>query len=428
MSSINVAMEAVCSIGSLLLFLTSLGEWKGSKENKYFTGVMASLFLMITSDCISWAFPETVPFVGAAYVVISLSFLFGNTLAWFFMRYLCEYIQDRVKRIELILRLSDVLLVVSVAFVALNPFLPCLFYFENGVYTLGKLYPIANLYVVTTHLLCLVIILRSGTSKKEKLFFSTYSILTLAEITADYILGNSVLVYVGSYLCAFALYLQIYARRGQQLSQKEVELARKENELSGSRVAIMLSQIQPHFLYNALSTIRVLCRKDPEKAELATVEFAEFLRGNMDSITADKPVSFEQELAHTRNYLNIEQIRFPQKLRIVYDIGPTLFRLPTLTLQPIVENAVRYGVTKRVEGGTVTIATRETDSAYLVTVIDDGIGYDPRQPHEDGRTHIGISNVQTRLAAMCGGTLEIHSTPGVGTEAIMEIPKGAEKC
>lgn len=201
-----------------------------------------------------------------------------------------------------------------------------------------------------------------------------------------------------------------------------------EQELSNSRIAIMLSQIQPHFLYNALSTIRALCRRDPPKAEQAMIEFTEFLRGNMDSLSADKPISFAQELAHTNNYLALEKMRFPNKLNLVYDIKTIMFCLPTLTLQPIVENAVRYGVTKKVEGGTITIATKETACAFTITITDDGAGYDPMQPKEDGSSHIGISNVRHRLETMCKGTLTIESQLGVGTKAIITIPKEGTKC
>ena len=207
----------------------------------------------------------------------------------------------------------------------------------------------------------------------------------------------------------------------------ETELAGKEKEPTESRTAVMLGQIQLHFLINTLSAIRVLCRKNPEKAEQATAALAEFLRGNMDSLTADKPVPFERELAHTQNYLNIELLRFPKRLHIRYDLGATSFCMPTLTLQPLVENAVRHGIAKRAEGGTITIATRETDSAYIVTVSDDGVGYSA-QTNDDGRTHIGIQNVRMRLAAMCGGTLDITGAPSAGTEASIRIPKGEDEC
>ncbi len=214
--------------------------------------------------------------------------------------------------------------------------------------------------------------------------------------------------------------LRLAALQRQEAEQKR----RLETELTQSRIAVMLSQIQPHFLYNALSSIQCLCRDDPATAEKATENFSMFLRGNMDSLTMDKPIGFDKELEHTQHYLSLEQLRFPDKLHVAYDIETTLFRLPTLTLQPIVENAVRYGVTKTKAGGTVKISTRETDAAFVVTVEDNGAGFDPMQPHDDGRTHIGIENVRDRLARMSGGTLTIESTRGVGTIAVIAIPKG----
>ncbi|MDD3412213.1 MAG: histidine kinase, partial [Eubacteriales bacterium] len=218
--------------------------------------------------------------------------------------------------------------------------------------------------------------------------------------------------------------LLIYMNIQQEhITDEKLRAAVLETKLAESRTAIMLSQIQPHFLYNALAAIKQLCDEDPQAAKHATSEFADFLRGNMGSLTQTRPISFDMELAHTKNYLTLEQYRFQDRLRIVYDIGPTLFRLPTLTLQPIVENAVRYGVTKREEGGTVTIMTREEPDCYCVIVKDDGVGFDPYEAKKDGRTHIGIDNVKDRLAKMVGGTLEIVSVPDIGTTATITIPK-----
>lgn len=286
--------------------------------------------------------------------------------------------------------------------------------------------------VCLTLLVCCAVELRQKEKRNEQRLLAVLIVLLLA-VAAE--LGNARFgfwqrgIVLHSIFVLLLLCCGIVAVRTVPNAYRAAKRASAlEAELLQSRIAIMLSQIQPHFLYNALSTIRSLCRRDPDKAELATIEFTKFLRGNMDSLTADKPISFAQELAHTQNYLALELLRFPKKLNIVYDIQTEAFRLPTLTLQPIVENAVRYGVSKRVNGGTVTISTQETERAFTVTVSDDGVGCDMNQTHEDGRTHIGISNVQLRLAAMCGGTLSIASTPNVGTQATITIPKGDKLC
>lgn len=189
-------------MGSLLLFLTSLGEWKSSRENRYFTCMMALLFIMLASDCISWAFPETGSYEGLAYFVISLNYIFGYAMAWFYLRYLCEYMPDRGKNLRAVLRVSDVLGAGSIALVLINPFVGIFFYFENGVYTLGSLYILANVFSGATHLAAIVLILRSGMSRKDKAVLLTYSILTLAFMVVDYIILDFVLTYVGSFMCA----------------------------------------------------------------------------------------------------------------------------------------------------------------------------------------------------------------------------------
>ena len=208
-----------------------------------------------------------------------------------------------------------------------------------------------------------------------------------------------------------------------QLAHMETKLAKQSAELSDSRINIMLSQIQPHFLFNALTSISVLCEKNPMKAQTALNDFADYLRGNLDSLRRTAPVPFSKELKHIKIYLSLEQMRFESELNVVYDIEADSFLLPALTVQPLVENAVKYGVGKKPGGGTVTISTREEATCFSITVADDGVGYDPQETQYDGRTHIGIDNVRARLAAMVGGTLTIQSEKGRGTSATIQLPK-----
>ena len=191
------------------------------------------------------------------------------------------------------------------------------------------------------------------------------------------------------------------------------------------RIQIMMTQIQPHFLYNSLTVIQELCRSDPAQAEAATVQFANYLRGNMDALQTNTPIPFGQELEHTRQYLALEEMRFEDKLTVRYDIQCESFLLPNLTLQPIVENAVRHGVRGNADGrGEVVIATRETPDCYEITVKDNGPGFDPeKQPKDQGSSHVGIQNVRQRLAQMCGGELKIESIPGAGTCVTIALPK-----
>ena len=186
----------------------------------------------------------------------------------------------------------------------------------------------------------------------------------------------------------------------------------------------MVSQIRPHFMYNALSSIAMLCTLDPEKAQEAIVEFSDYIRCNMDSLKQTAPVPFEKEIEHLKKYLYIEKLRFGKKLNIVYDIRAMDFEIPLLSIQPIVENAVKHGVGQKKKGGTITISSEETGDAFIVTVADDGVGFDADAPRkEDGRSHIGIENTRKRLKDLCNADVVITSVIGEGTTARVIIPK-----
>ena len=192
---------------------------------------------------------------------------------------------------------------------------------------------------------------------------------------------------------------------------------------------LMISQIQPHFIHNSLAAIQELCETDPKEAGKAISTFSKYLRGNMDSMKNRGAIPFSSELEHTRLYLELEKLRFEDALQITSDITCTDFQVPALSLQPITENAVKYGARgKKQEVGTVHISTREYDDRYEVVVTDNGPGFDPEAVKSDtGRSHIGINNVKNRLRMICGGSMIIESTPGEGTTVTMIIPKVGKK-
>ena len=219
----------------------------------------------------------------------------------------------------------------------------------------------------------------------------------------------------------FAVHLVTTARGIVINHRASIHAAKLEKELEDSRIAIMLSQIKPHFLYNVLNTIYHLYRKEPETAQEAVSSFAEYLRCNMLSIEKSESIPFTEEYQHIQTYLSLEQIRFRGKLDVIYDVDVTDFKLPPLTVEPLVENAVKHGVTKKRGGGRVTISTRRTAEGILITVADTGIGFDPNTYMEDGKPHVGIRNVRQRLQNMVGGSLSITSTEN-GTVAVVTIP------
>lgn len=204
--------------------------------------------------------------------------------------------------------------------------------------------------------------------------------------------------------------------------EMEKNLVENERELMQSQMSLAISQIQPHFLYNTLSTIAELCRKDSAMAEEVTNRFALYLRGNLEHMGDSFPVEFSKELKHVQTYLWIEKIRFQHELQVVYDIQTEDFIIPALTVQPLVENAVKHGMMGSENVCTITIRTKCVERGYQVIIEDDGCGFDPEQVKNDGRKHIGIESVRNRLRFMVGGILTVRSVIGKGTTVIIEIP------
>ena len=206
-----------------------------------------------------------------------------------------------------------------------------------------------------------------------------------------------------------------------QRSRLEAEKNIVEAELKESRVAIMLSQIQPHFIYNTLGTIERMCLKDPQKANELVRNFSLYLRGNFSELNSVTPIRFTEELKHVEYYANIEKVRFPD-MNIEYEVEATDFVLPALSIQPLVENAIKHGLMRLETGGTVVIRSYETTTHFCVEVKDDGVGFDVSLPIDE-KKHVGLRNIRGRLKAMVDGDLILESKPGAGTKAVIMIPK-----
>ena len=245
--------------------------------------------------------------------------------------------------------------------------------------------------------------------------------LTLLEcyLEAAYIVGDLMDEIVALDVIVYYFYLvAIYQ------SEMKIKLRTSELELERSKRQLTISQIQPHFMYNSLTSIIYLCDKDTQKTKNALIDFSKFLRKNLEAMSRKSLVTIKEELEHTKVYLSLEKLRFEDELNIELDIKDNDFMLPMLTIQPIVENAVKHGINRSESGcGTVWISTEETEDSHKIVIKDDGAGFEIDSLKELGENHIGISNVRKRLADECGGELIIKSAPDEGTECTILIPK-----
>jgi sensor histidine kinase YesM len=197
-------------------------------------------------------------------------------------------------------------------------------------------------------------------------------------------------------------------------------------------MALIQAQIKPHFLYNTLNTIASLSEIDPERTRELLNDFGSYLRSSFDLRNLDKRVPFSKEWSLVQSYLQIEQARFGNRIKVTTALPEHLsFQLPPLSIQPIVENALRHGILPRFEGGNLLIAVTEEPGGYRIIVRDDGVGFPPGRLDAvlagTYRSGIGIMNVHRRLMNTYGIGLSIESTEDLGTEVSFRIPAAKEE-
>ena len=208
-----------------------------------------------------------------------------------------------------------------------------------------------------------------------------------------------------------------------ELISSERKLIEERERVNDMRIRLVLSQVKPHFLFNALNAIYYLIEKSPLQAQAAIDSFSDYLRGNMEALEHTALIPISQEMKHVKSYLRLEEMRFQDELKVIYDIKAFDFEVPALTVEPMVENAVKHGISQNENGGYVKISTDETDAGYEIKIEDNGSGFSIENIGSDGRLHVGIANVRTRLESMVKGTLTIESEIGKGTCVTIFVPR-----
>lgn len=191
-----------------------------------------------------------------------------------------------------------------------------------------------------------------------------------------------------------------------------------EKMLQNQKLQLMISQIKPHFFFNTITTIQALCNIDPQKASETLGLFASYVRQNITTQT-ENMIPFSEEIEHVKTFVAIEMLRFPN-IEVSYDLQVTDFDIVTLSIQPLVENAIKHGIRAR-EHGTVAISTRKNDQSVIITISDNGIGFDTKIIDKLDNAHIGINNVKNRLALLQKATMDITSSSD-GTDITITIP------
>jgi LytS/YehU family sensor histidine kinase len=215
-------------------------------------------------------------------------------------------------------------------------------------------------------------------------------------------------------LCILEYYIYLSLVYQQQMQDTIVQ---KERDINRSNLLLLRNQIQPHFIYNSLSIIRSLAKRDSAGAVRCIDSFSEYLKAHIGAIQTDDLISFEQELQNVKTYLSLVQADYTRKVAVIYELNETDFKIPPLSLEPIIENAVSHGISK--ETGIISIRTERLDDNVQIIVADNGTA--EKDPEPIMHNGIGLENTRKRLELHCGGTLEMENSQN-GMTVTITVP------
>ena len=284
----------------------------------------------------------------------------------------------------------------------------------DGRLRFDPLYPLLIAPLVTIGLLNLANLTRRRNELTRKHFFAL--LISLVPLTAALIVHQFVSVFP---IIDISITISALLMYGIILSDQVEQNLRQQREIANQRNSILALQMRPHFIHNTLMSIYYLCQQNPMEAQRVTLNFNTYLEKNLTALTSDETIPFSEELEHTQAYLNVEQALYGKSLFVDYDLPHTNFRVPPLTLQPIVENAVKHGLDPDSDPIRIFIQTRETDSCSEIIVSDNGPGFEST---DNDRPHIALANIRQRLELMCGGQMTILPREGGGTVVKLTVP------
>ena len=362
-------------------------------------------------------------FLGPDYAVLSrialfCESLFSSMLMPMLTLYLLHCSGERRKRTPLFASMLTLWLV-YVALLIFTQFTTEIYSIsDENVYQRGPWYFVLLVPPATMMIMnCISLFLhRKQLTKRQRAAFTIYLVVPLCCMLIQMFSYGLLMIVIGTSVSIMIMFVFIL------LDQVDHSL-RQQRENAAQQASITVLQMRPHFIYNTLMSIYYLCKQDSDKAQQVILDFSSYLRQNFTAIAKADTIPFSEELEHTRAYLAVEQARFKDQLLVEFDTPFTDFRIPPLTLQPIVENAVKHGMDPEAEPLFISVSTRRQDDHAEIIVDDSGTGF---QPVDDNEPHIALANLHERLKLMCNGDVTISRRDCGGTVVTIRIPVQTE--
>lgn len=435
---IQVTIDLWNSIFLIIIFLLVLNSYKKEKSQRSISRpiplttelltLCASVLTYEIFDAISLIFNGNEGTVERIWKTIGEYgyFFTGIFLMYFLLSVLkkCIAAMKEKKKLYNFATALQSLQIINLSLLITNPVSKKLFTIDsNNFYSRGELYrlwSVVNILSLAMSMIICTVLFKKMTLFQKRIVCVAVIISFAASIINLFFFTISIHCICASLITLF-MFISYSKNRTNIIMENAVKIEKIKTEL-------MLSQISPHFIQNSITAIIYYADKDTEKTRSALINFSKYLRKNIDYKNLTELVPIEDEIEHAKVYLSLEELRFGDDLKVVFDLNTKSFSLPSLTVQPIVENAVKHGIKNSESGcGTVIIKTAETDDNYIIKVTDDGAGLDIDTLKSLDTTHTGIRNVKTRLMLFCGGDFSLESKNGQGTVCTITIPKSEDR-
>lgn len=308
-----------------------------------------------------------------------------------------------------------VLWIVYFVLLVVTQFTTFIYYFTpDNVYHRGPWYPLLLIPPALLMAANLIVLwrCRAALTHRQRIAFLIYCVVPLVCMILQMFFYGPLLIVLGTSVAMLFMFIFLLYDQVERMIRQAEESARQ-------RASISVLQMRPHFIYNTMMSIYYLCEQDSKKAQQVIMDFTSYLRKNFTAVAKETTISFVEELEHTRAYLAVEQARFEGQLYVEFDTPYTAFQLPVLTLQPIVENAVKHGLDPELDPLYISVLTREVKKGVEICVIDTGPGFNE---FDNDEPHIAIKNIRERLEMMCGGTLTVAPREQGGSTVTVFIP------
>ena len=405
------AMLVMMAIGiAFSAFMPALDRW----SKRYFIVLFSLLFLSAVTCFLAvvfWANPAMVEMAKINYLFEGLFISTPVFMPTFLLLHCCG---EKIKS-SLLFKTVMAVMGVDIAVLLVAPFTDIFYivtpdnYFFRGSLWFLWMSPLVLIMILN---IAGVIRRRKKLSKKYLIALLVYLLPMAAVIIVHMFISVELYVVFCMVLFALVMFSLILSDNMEQYASQQQEIARQ-------RANNLILQMRPHFVYNTLTSIYCMIEDDPVKAKEVTGNFTNYLRNNFTAIAQDKPIPFSKELEHTKAYLAVEQARFEGQFFFEFDTPVTNFRLPALTLQPIVENAVKHERDPELDPLYISVLTDKTENGVEIRVMDTGPGFGEIDNDEP---HIALNNIRERLEMMCSGTLEIAPRDVGGTVVTVTIP------